>query len=72
MNMFNTYFDFFQDEITNLRKNPNLFFYDFNKLVYSLGVKNTYNFQLGYLYQMPYTKSFIDELSDEISSIEMK
>lgn len=68
LGQFNTYFDLFQDEITSLRQNPNLFFYDFNKLVYFLGVRNTYNFQLGYLYQMPYTKSFIDELSDEISN----
>ena len=63
---FNTYFDLFQGEIANLKKNPNVFFYDFNKLIISLGVKNSYNFQLGYLYQMPYTKPFIEALSDEI------
>lgn len=66
LGQFNTYFDLFNVELRNLTKNPNIYFYDFNKLVYSIGVKNSYNFQLGYLYQMPYTKNFIEELSDEI------
>jgi FkbH-like protein len=47
----------------------NIFFYDMQKLVSSIGINNAYNFKLGFLYQMPYTKSMISLVAGELASL---
>ena len=46
----------------------NVYFYDVKKLISRLGFQQVYNFKLGFLYQMPYTKNFISELAGELNS----
>ena len=47
----------------------NLYFYDVKKLISGIGQQHAYNFKLGFLYQMPYTKDFISLLAAELTSI---
>lgn len=54
--------------IEKLTNTNNVFMYDFSKIVNCIGSENAYNYNLGHLYQMPYTKKFIDALSSEIQS----
>jgi FkbH-like protein len=42
---------------------PHVYFYDFQKILSKIGYQNAYNFQLGHLYQMPYTKPVIESLA---------
>src|SRR5436190_8619245 len=46
----------------------NIFFYDVKKIITNIGLQKAYNFKLGFLYQMPYTKDFIRLLSTELRS----
>jgi len=46
----------------------NVYFYDVKKLISNVGFQQAYNFKLGFLYQMPYTKNFISLLSAELRS----
>lgn len=52
-----------EENILRLQVEKNVYFYDFQKLISKIGAKNAYNFQLGHLYQMPYTKVIIEELA---------
>lgn len=47
----------------------NVFFYDVKKLLASIGISHAYNFKLGFLYQMPYTKNMIGLLAVELASM---
>lgn len=51
---------FFQEYIARLQAAKNVYFYDFDKVISKIGMQNAYNFQLGHLYQMPYSKSTIE------------
>jgi FkbH-like protein len=42
--------------------------YDFNRSVFGLGIDRSYNFNLGHLYQMPYTKELIDVVTYQIKA----
>src|SRR5450432_4049378 len=55
--------------IERLLQTSNVYFYDVKKLITQIGLRNTYNFKLGFLYQMPYTKDFITLLSTELISL---
>ena len=46
----------------------NVFFYDVKKIISRMGFQQAYNFKLGFLYQMPYTKNFISQLAGELNS----
>ena len=46
----------------------NVYFYDVKKLISRMGFQQAYNFKLGFLYQMPYTKNFISQLAGELDS----
>ncbi|HEY6437540.1 MAG TPA: HAD-IIIC family phosphatase, partial [Ignavibacteriaceae bacterium] len=46
----------------------NVYFYDVKKLISRTGFQQAYNFKLGFLYQMPYTKNFISQLAGELNS----
>ena len=54
--------------IKGILDTSNVFFYDVKKLIANVGFRQAYNFKLGFLYQMPYTKNFISLLSAELRS----
>jgi FkbH-like protein len=54
--------------IKTLLATSNVFFYDVKKLISQVGLQQAYNFKLGFLYQMPYTKNFISLLAAELNS----
>ena len=56
-------------KLKNTLDSSNIYFYDVKKLITSLGINNAYNFNLGFLYQMPYTKSMIGRLAAELASM---
>jgi HAD superfamily phosphatase (TIGR01681 family) len=58
-----------ESAIKALLQTSNVYFFDVNKLFSFAGLKNAYNFRLGFLYQMPYTKDFITQLSAELLSL---
>src|SRR5690606_42152616 len=43
--------------------------YDVRKLVEQIGIQQAFNFKLGFLYQMPYTKPMLGMLASEIASM---
>jgi FkbH-like protein len=49
----------------NFNKLKNLYFIDVWGLLLDLGINNVYNFRLGHLYQMPYSKNFMTKLEDK-------
>ena len=51
-----------ESAIKAILQTSNVYFYDINKLTSRIGLTNAYNFKLGFLYQMPYTKDFIGML----------
>ncbi|MEO5563750.1 MAG: HAD-IIIC family phosphatase [Chitinophagaceae bacterium] len=51
-----------------LMNSNNVYFYDFKSLVTEIGIQQAYNFKLGFLYQMPYTKSLLELLSTELEN----
>ena len=55
--------------IKSILQSGNIYFYDIKKLILKIGLQKVYNFKLGFLYQMPYTKEFISSLSSELTSI---
>lgn len=52
------------DLLNMLRELPNFYFVDLTKTVLNIGIVNTYNYNLGHLYQMPYNKRFLFELKE--------
>ena len=55
--------------VRNVTGTANVYFYDVKKLIAEIGLRNAYNFKLGFLYQMPYTKSMIGLLAAELDSL---
>lgn len=60
---FNTYDSSLYDIIQQLKKRSNVIFLDVQTLILEVGRNNTYNFSLGHLYQLPYTKLFLDKFA---------
>jgi FkbH-like protein len=54
--------------VKDILQTSNVYFYDVKKIISKIGLQNTYNFKLGFLYQMPYTKNFINLISSELVS----
>jgi FkbH-like protein len=54
--------------IKEILRTSNTYFYDVKKILSRIGLQNVYNFKLGFLYQMPYKKDFIQLLSSELAS----
>lgn len=46
-----------------LRDNSNIYMFDLLSICSSIGIENSYNYNLGLLYQMPYTKILIDSFA---------
>ena len=51
-----------ESSIRAILDSNNVFFYDVKKIISRIGLVQSYNFKLGFLYQMPYTKNFITRL----------
>lgn len=56
-----------QAKLELLIQNPNVYIFDFQEIIFNLGIKNAYHFKLGHLYQMPYTKAVLNQLSEKIA-----
>ncbi|HRH40431.1 MAG TPA: HAD-IIIC family phosphatase [Pyrinomonadaceae bacterium] len=52
--------------IQRLQNTKNIFFVDNINSILQLGTNETYNFNLGYLYQMPYKKRFIEDFKTSL------
>src|SRR5690606_41897804 len=57
------------DEVKEILGSDNIYFYDVRKLVEQIGIQQAYNFKLGFLYQMTYTKLMLGMLASEIASM---
>ena len=57
-----SFFEFFID-----KQLKNLYFIDVWNVVLNIGATNSYNYRLGHLYQMPYTKSFLSEFEIKLT-----
>jgi FkbH-like protein len=54
------------ETLQKITASNNIYFHDFKRLISHIGVENSYNFKLGFLYQMPYSKKIIESLSHEL------
>lgn len=56
------------ENLNSLIEHNNVYCYDFKKLLFDIGLQRSYNFNTGFLYQMPYTKELIKRLAAEIKN----
>ncbi len=63
---FDTNFEY-SAEFHQLLGHENVYVFDFLSLSYRLGNANLYNYNLGHLYQMPYTKPAVKLISEKLS-----
>ncbi len=52
-------FNHFRQALDGSLAHSNTFIFDFQQLLQQAGLEHTYQYNLGHLYQMPYTKSFV-------------
>jgi len=57
-----------QPVLQKLLNSNNIYFYDFKAIVTEIGLNQAYNFKLGFLYQMPYTKPMLEALTVELEN----
>ena len=57
---------FLINQIDRIKKLDNCFFLDIKSLIDFYGFKHSYNFETGYLFQMPYVKNIIEDISKYI------
>jgi len=50
---------YYSQYLLNIINHDNAFIFDFVSIIQEIGSENSYNYELGMLYQMPYTKNFI-------------
>lgn len=63
------FYDIFDQQaitINTLLEHSNVFLFDFLSVCSQIGFENSYNFNLGHLYQMPYTKPLLNKLAQEV------
>ncbi|MBL7933734.1 MAG: HAD-IIIC family phosphatase, partial [Bacteroidia bacterium] len=65
----NNTFTAYQSQLDNLRSLDNTFVLDIKRIISNEGINNLYNYSLGILYQMPYTKKMLQLLASEIVSL---
>lgn len=56
----------FNNDLEFLLNKSNLLFFDLKNIIYEIGFNNSYNYVLGAMYQMPYTKELIVKFSSEL------
>jgi FkbH-like protein len=62
----------FQSQIEILLNKQNVYFFDIDSLIRKIGISQTYNYSLGHLYQLPYTKSFLESFATYLDQIIFK
>jgi FkbH-like protein len=62
----------FESQIEFLRKKQNVYFFDIDSLIREIGISQTYNYSLGHLYQLPYTKKFLETFAKYLDHIILK
>lgn len=55
-----------------MRRKQNVYFFDIDNLIREIGVFQTYNYSLGHLYQLPYTKLFLDNFATYLDQLVLK
>lgn len=55
-----------QNLLVSILETSSIYFVDFLDLIVETGLKASYNFELGHLYQMPYSKAIISKWSDKL------
>ena len=58
---------FIKDLYAPLLNYSNVFFFDFIGLIFQAGARNSYNYSLGHLYQMPYSKPLIRDFEKSLN-----
>lgn len=61
-------FDRQAKSINNILQHSNVFIFDFLSVCSQIGFENSYNYNLGHLYQMPYTKPLLNKLVQELGN----
>lgn len=56
----------YSQQISNIISQDNLFIFDFTSIIKKIGGENSYNYELGALYQMPYTKDLINSFAADL------
>ncbi|MCX6162782.1 MAG: HAD-IIIC family phosphatase [Ignavibacteriae bacterium] len=57
-----------KENIDDIINNNNIVFFDFYNSLLKIGINKAYNFNLGHLYQMPYTKIFLHQLTVDFNN----
>ena len=72
-NLKNNIHEGYNESLNQLRKElqqlPNVYYVDSEKCIKTLGRKESYNYALGHLYQMPYSREFMSLYANEITSV---
>ena len=58
----------YQRELIKIQNIDNSYFFDFSGLINKIGEENSYDYDLGFLYQMPYKKKLIIFFAEELLS----
>lgn len=61
-------FQTYQSELVKFQNIDNSYFFDFSGLINKIGEENSYDYDLGFLYQMPYKKKLIIIFAEELSN----
>ena len=61
-------FQTYQRELIKIQNIDNSYFFDFSGLINKIGEENSYDYDLGFLYQMPYKKKLIIFFAKELSN----
>lgn len=62
----------FQSQIELLLNKQNVYFFDIDSLIREIGITQAYNYSLGHLYQLPYTKTFLESFATYLDQIILK
>jgi FkbH-like protein len=62
----------FESQIELLLKRQNVYFFDIDFLIREIGISQTYNYTLGHLYQLPYTKVFLEKFANYLEEVILK
>jgi FkbH-like protein len=55
--------------IKNIIGLNNTVFFDYQSVIFEIGVKDSFNYNLGHLYQMPYTKKMLIQFAQKLSNL---
>jgi FkbH-like protein len=62
----------FEPQIELLLQKSNVYVFDIDSLIRGVGVSQTYNYSIGHLYQLPYTKVFLDNFAKYLDQVILK